>query len=274
MIDELKSTILPALRKHDYIAKEQARHLQNLKSSLTPSEVLVIGDFSENFSFVVQDAVQEFHWTKNQATIHPWVAYYKNEKNELQHLSVLMISDYLTHDINSISTFQKHLIKILKLNLPEIQKIYYFSDGAASQYKNKKNLLNTAYHKEDYGIEAEWHYFATSHGKGPCDGVGGTFKRYATKASLQRPANNHILNTQDLFSWSQTLETKIIPVLVLQEEIKKTEEFLNERFNGLQTVNGTRSFHSILPISKDIIRVRKVSTSQTYTDVKFKFKIA
>ena len=29
-------------------------------------------------------------------------------------------------------------------------------------------------------------FLATSHGKGPCDGIGGTVKRLATKASLQR----------------------------------------------------------------------------------------
>ena len=43
--------------------------------------------------------------------------------------------------------------------------MYYFSDGAASQYKNKKNLINLTHHFEDFDIEAEWHFFATSHGK-------------------------------------------------------------------------------------------------------------
>ena len=58
-------------------------------------------------------------------------------------------------------------------------KITYFSDGCAAQYKNCKNLINLCYHKEDFGIPAEWHFFATSHGKDPCDGVKGTVKREA-----------------------------------------------------------------------------------------------
>ena len=33
-------------------------------------------DFSENYSFVLQDATQSFHWNNSQATIHPFVAYY------------------------------------------------------------------------------------------------------------------------------------------------------------------------------------------------------
>ena len=38
--------------------------------------------------------------------------------------------------------------------------------------------------------------FATSHGKQPCDGIGGTVKRLTAKASLQRPINNQILDAQ------------------------------------------------------------------------------
>ena len=64
-------------------------------------------------------------------------------------------------------------------------KIIYFSDGAAAQYKNRKNFLNLCHHKADFGVDAEWHFFATSHGKGPCDGLGGTVKRLAARASLQ-----------------------------------------------------------------------------------------
>ena len=35
----------------------------------------------------------------------------------------------------------------------------YFSDGAGSQYMNRKNFLNLCHHKEDFGIVAEWHFF-------------------------------------------------------------------------------------------------------------------
>jgi hypothetical protein len=43
--------------------------------------------------------------------------------------------------------------------------VYYFSDGASSQYKNCKNLLKLRYHKEDFHVAAEWNFVATSHGK-------------------------------------------------------------------------------------------------------------
>ena len=56
------------------------------------------------------------------------------------------------------------------------------------QYKNRKNFLNICKHKNDTDIDAEWHYFVTSHGKSVCDGLGRTIKRFAT--ALQGPYNH------------------------------------------------------------------------------------
>jgi len=39
------------------------------------------------------------------------------------------------------------------------------------------------------------HYVATSHGKGLCNGVGGTVKHLATHASLQRSYDNQLYDT-------------------------------------------------------------------------------
>jgi hypothetical protein len=53
----------------------------------------------------------------------------------------------------------------------------YLSDGSAPQYKNRKKKIINIYHEQDFGLSAEWHFFATSHGKEPADGMGGTVKR-------------------------------------------------------------------------------------------------
>ena len=47
------------------------------------------------------------------------------------------------------------------------------------------SFINLHYHHKDFGVDAEWHCSATSHGKGACDGVGGTAKRLVAWASLQ-----------------------------------------------------------------------------------------
>eukprot|EP00731_Ephydatia_muelleri_P038331 Em0723g2a len=49
---------------------------------------------------------------------------------------------------------------------------------------------------------AEWHFFATSHGKSAGDGAGGTLKRLATKASLQHAYKDHILTAHQLYQFA------------------------------------------------------------------------
>ena len=80
-----------------------------------------------------------------------------------------------------------------------MDKILYFSDGSAAQYKNQKNFANL-YHKEDFWVQAEWHFYVTSHGKGPCDGIGGTIKCLAATASLQRAYHSEIMTPCELGS--------------------------------------------------------------------------
>lgn len=60
-------------KAHNFIAKQQIEALNHLKENLKVGEVIVLADFSENYSFIVQDAIQGYHWTNNQATVHPFV---------------------------------------------------------------------------------------------------------------------------------------------------------------------------------------------------------
>ena len=39
----------------------------------------------------------------------------------------------------------------------------------------------------DHNLQAQWHFFARSHGKPPCDGLGKTTKHLVARASLQSP---------------------------------------------------------------------------------------
>ena len=81
-------------------------------------------------------------------------------------------------------------------------EIIYFSDGAASQYKNRKNFLNLYHHQADFGTEAEWHFSATSHEKSAVNGLGGTVKHLAVRASLHRPYKHQIMTPLQLYQWA------------------------------------------------------------------------
>ena len=66
----------------------------------------------------------------------------------------------------------------------------------------EKNFINLCHHEEDFGILAEWHFSATAHGKGACDGLGGTVKRLSARASLQKPYDDQIMTPRQLFDWA------------------------------------------------------------------------
>ena len=126
------------------------------------------------------------------------------------------------------------MIADLKEYLP-FEKLIYFSDGAASQCKNKKNFINLAYHEEDFGMPAEWHCFATSHGKGPCDRVGGKVKRLAARASLQRPYDDQLQTPFQLFEWAKENIPTVAFEFVSTEEVMEEESIIADRLENSRT---------------------------------------
>ena len=254
---------LKVLITHSFIARQQSSFQSELKSNLQSGEFLVIGNFAENYSFVLQDAAQGFHWNNSQATIHPFVAYYV-ESGKLHHISYVVISDCLHHDTTAVHLFQKSLVGFLKEKFGSLPvKIFYFSDGAASQYKNRKNFINLCHHASDFGVPAEWHFSATSHGKGACDGVGGTVKRLAVRASLQRPYDAQIMTPRQLYEWVVDNVPSVSFHYCTNDDHKREEILLQERFKNSRTIPGTRKLHSFVPVTRNKVCTRTYSLSST-----------
>lgn len=260
-LDSLCDKLVDLLR-HSFIATQQSAYQKHVKASLKPGEFLVNCDFAENYSFVLQDEAQGFHWNNSSATIHPFIAYYR-ENGEEKHVSFVMISDSLQHNTVAVHLFCKKLIKFLQEKFGGTpKKMFYFSDGAASQYKNRKNFANLCNHLEDFGIEAQWDFFATSHGKGACDGVGGTVKRLAARASLQRPYDAQIMTPRQLYQWAKENIKTINFGFTTQQEHDREEELLKARFAGSRTIVGTQRLHSFVPSSQTKVLTRVYSFSQ------------
>ena len=148
---------LETLLLYDFVSKAQSQYCKKLKSELKPGEFLVTADFAENCALVVQEAVQAFHWNNNQATLFPLIIYYK-EGGDVECCSFVGISDCLKHDTIVVYMFQEVLIKYLKNKFTKLTKIYYSSDGAPQQFKNKKAVANLCY-RDDFDVYAEWYFF-------------------------------------------------------------------------------------------------------------------
>ena len=143
----------------------------------------------------------------------------------LQSLNFAIISNCLVHDAVSVHLFVKKLLEFLTMSIKNLRKVYYFPDGASSHYKN---FVNLAFHMRDFNLEAEWHFFATSLGKGPCDSFGGTIKCEEARASLQRPLEGQIRTAFQLYEWAKEAIPSIQFLYVDKVEYE-AEEYLLQK---------------------------------------------
>ena len=96
--------------------------------------------FAENYSFIIQDAIQGFYWQNSQATLHSFAVYYRDlSTNELRCGSYCAISDHLKHNQTTVHFFLTKLLSLTRNDLPHITSIKDFTDGVASQYKKLKH---------------------------------------------------------------------------------------------------------------------------------------
>ena len=264
-IDYLVSK-LEKLTSHSYLTTTQAEYLRKCKENLRDESVIFLGDFAENYKFVVQDEVQGFHWNTQQITLHPVVIYFR-EHNEIKSKSFCFLSDDMEHDVSMVYKIQQTMTTFIREWLPDVQQIQYFSDGCAGQYKNKSNFFNLCKHEEDFGLKASWTFFATSHGKSPCDGIGGTVKRVTAKTSLHRPLKDQILDCSKMFQFCEYTGKfpNIKFFFISTGEMKELRVSLKKRFEGLTTIPGTRSYHHFEPVDNITIAAKRASDQEHHS---------
>ena len=262
--DFLKKLIqeIDQLTTHYYIARNRSQYLKHLKDTLKPNQAIIILDVAENYSFIVQDTI---HWNNSQATLHPFAVYYRESDGKLNNINFCIISDCFKHDLFAVHSFVKVALQYLTSHVcPTVEKIYYFTDGAASQYKN---LINLVYHQDDFGIQAEWHLFATSHGKSACDGIGRTVKREAARTSLRATTTGHILTPQQLFEWCSIHITGIKFFYIPKDDITFNLMFLEKCFNKSSKFSGIRIHHCFIPNSDKTLRVQRISGNKNTDEI-------
>ena len=188
--------------------------------------------------------------------------YYK-QNDELKHVNIAVISDNLNHDTIAVYEYQKIVISYLKTNFA-VKKVYYLTDGAGQHFKNKSNFQNLLFHEKDFGVTAEWHFHATAHGKGACNGIGANLKRGAKRASLQVSSSNHILTPEELYNWAKDYckETKVF--YSSKESYEETVLKLKPRLNKAKSIPGTLQYHAIIPIDQSTLKLKKTSLSSEY----------
>ena len=114
-------------------------------------------------------------------TLHPAVSYMFHEDimNIPAECLCLKSSGIIRPPIATVFAIMKRLVSEMKTVTPDLKHIHYYTDSPTSQYRNKSIFYIVSGHKSLFGVSASWNYFEAGHGKGPCDGVGGSVKRMA-----------------------------------------------------------------------------------------------
>ena len=130
------------LRVHHFIAKAQSAYLSELKENLRTNNAIILLDFAENYNYIAQDAVQGYHRNNSQATLHPFVVYYRDEEDQqMKVINYCVLSDCLKHNDSTVHSFQYVVLQNLKGRLPNLKCCIYFSDGALTSTNILRILL-------------------------------------------------------------------------------------------------------------------------------------
>lgn len=183
---------IPKISLHCYLNRQQHGYL---KTKLpTEKSIIAYVDFGQNFTFLIQDAVQSYHWSPPQGTIHPnALRYCQKDDNVVSEITYVTISDCLEHNATTFYCFHREVMTEMKKLVDGLDEVYLVSDGSAAQYKGYKNVCNLLFHEKDYGVKAEHHFNVTAHGKSSCDASSGICKHNARQASKRGENSIRIL---------------------------------------------------------------------------------
>ena len=254
---------MPYFLQHVYVKRQQSAFFDGKKANLTQSEALVQVDFAENYTCKHQDEVQSAHWHQQQITLFT-VAVWTNNGSETTCKSHVIVTDELSHEKKSVAVMMSHIIDQIVKN-KAIKKVHVFSDGPTSQFKNK--YIAHFLHQLRAFVSIEWHYFATSHGKGVVDGIGGTVKRMVWNAVSTRKV--HAVKDAKTFAEVAKSACNTINVVYLpKDQIDARARFLclKNCFTSAPVLKGISKFHSLQPLENGLIRCRTYSIQSTWED--------
>ena len=187
------------LRDHIMRMKCQFQQVDALKRNLGEDQVVTQMDYSENFECRYQDEPSALYYDCHQITLHPMVVYF-TEDGMLKHQSFIGITDEMSHAAPTTYAFMKKLVPAIKNLKPGIRKINVVTDSPVSQYRNKSVVKIIASSQKELGVEMGWDFLEAGHGKGPCDGVGGSIKQ---SADIAIKRGTHISNAKQFYDWAR-----------------------------------------------------------------------
>jgi len=246
----------PQYLSHVYIKRKQSCFFEYIKDNADDQTVICQVDYAENFGIVNQDQIQSGYWSTKYISIFTAYIWFGGSGGDGH--SFGLVSNSTKHDKYEVITCLEILVNEIVNMMPDVNQIIFFSDNAASQFKNRYIINHLTTMLDVSGIDFNWNYFASSHGKGIVDGVGGILKRLVW---LEIMAGKGCASAEDFVNICHQ-KTKTISVLfVKQVQFDITKSMLEKTFSNMINLPGIQKQHHIQALHKNVIQYARYSTS-------------
>ena len=247
----------PHYLSHVFVKRKQSSYFEHIKETAGDYTVVCQVDYAENFTLTNQDQIQSAYWSQKQVSI--FTAYIWLGGSGGQGQSFGLVSNGTTHDKFTVITCLEIMIKEVISIMPDGNEIVFFSDGAASQFKNRYLLQHLTTMMDAHDVEISWNYFASSHGKGVVDGVGGTLKRLVWTEIM---AGARCSSAREFVDICHRKKTATVVGFVQQAQFDATKVSLERTFKTILGIPGIQRQHHINVLHMNVIEYARYASSE------------
>jgi hypothetical protein len=124
--DRFRAQVIKIIRHH-FITKQQKEFTTSMRVEQIKDRVLAViqCDFGQNYSCVIQNAIQSYHWSPKQVTIHPFCAHDWDSKEGVPiYKTYFIISSTLKHTATTFHIFRNKMMTLFKKDFPHVSQLY------------------------------------------------------------------------------------------------------------------------------------------------------
>ena len=161
--------------EHQFIAHIQAECFDECIDNLPFGHLVILTDYSMNHSHEHQDQTAGEHWAKWQTTVLPLVCYLR-VRDPVTGREVVWADahTFMSPDLNhsnkmhqySVEQVIEHYKTLFARAGHPLTHVHIWSDGCASQFKNRREFYWLTTGRQKYGIWLAHNFFQSCHGKG------------------------------------------------------------------------------------------------------------
>lgn len=258
-IHEMLIKDLPQMMLHVNTKRVQHSEFETDKKNVAV-RILQI-DFAMSFSSEYQNEIQSALWSRTSVLLFT-AAVFCGENCK----TYVICSDTKNKDKDTIFVFLDFFYSEIIKETPGISEEVIWSDGPSSEFKNKFMVRTLQLLAQKHNRKFTWKYFATSHGKGVVDGVGGNIKRLVRMKMMAQGENECVIQSaKDFAAVAAELNTKT-EVWYLGEDLIENEIESKKPWENVQAVPGIKELHLIQCSENGYVYAKKNAFSNSIVE--------